>query len=577
MAAALGWVGAWLLAAIACARAEAPPPASERLLPLEVVVNGAKSGSWLLVERNGALYAPRDAFEEWRLERPSDAERIEVKGEAYWSLAAIAGFKSRVDFASQSVELFFSPQAFSASRLTRGVVKKPQLGAVLPSVFFNYDLSYSGSASRDAARVDDVGLLSELGVSTGWGVLTTSGVARNLLADAALGDARRYLRLETTFTRDFPARNVTLRVGDTTTRPAMWERDVYFGGVRFGTNFALTPGYVAQPIPVMTGLSAAPSTVELYVNDVLRQVSNVPAGPFAIDNPGALSGGGEARVVVRDLLGRETVIVQSFFTASQLLAAGLDDWSVEAGRVRRDLGQASDHYGPAFAAGTWRRGLTNALTVEGRVEALADRQSAGGSMVAALPWQWLGKAALAMSHGDAIGAGTSWLVGAERQGLRTAMSLQAQGESRAFRQVGEDDSYMPTRVQVAGNATYVSDRLGTFGFGFATIRRYDNPRVTTISASHSIRVAGQGSLTFSLSRAIDGVSGTAVGLTFVLPLERNRVASVVANSRSGQHDLYATASQNPGPGNDLGWRALGGTIADRGHAEAGVYYLGSKG
>ena len=37
------------------------------------------------------------------------------------------------------------------------------------------------------------------------------------------------------------------------------------------------------------------------MNDVLRQVSNVPTGPFAIDNLPVLTGNGEARLVVRDL------------------------------------------------------------------------------------------------------------------------------------------------------------------------------------------------------------------------------------------------------------------------------------
>src|SRR5439155_132599 len=198
------------------------------------------------------------------------------------------------------------------------------------------------------------GVLSEIGASGRWGVLTTSSIARNLTDDRTLGIPRGLVRLETTFTRDFPASNHTLRVGDTSTRAAMWGREVYFGGVRYGSNFALTPGYVSQPLPAVTGLSAAPSTVELYVNDVLRQVSNVPAGPFAIDSLPVLTGNGEARLVVRDLLGRETVIVQPFFTSSQLLSPGLDDWSAETGAVRRDLGSASDHYGPGFMSGTWR-------------------------------------------------------------------------------------------------------------------------------------------------------------------------------------------------------------------------------
>lgn len=422
-----------------CAPALAAEMPGDQLMPLEVLVNGAKSGAWLLLERRGVLYAPRDAFDEWRLQVPASAEAIDFRGQSFWPLAAIPGFKSRIDYSSQTVELLFSPQAFAASRLTREVVKTPVVSPVLPSLFVNYDASYSRSSFRDSAGTGDLGVLAEAGASTSLGVVTSSFVARNLLADPALGESRHLLRLETTFTHDFPSRNQTLRLGDTVTRAAFWGREVYFGGVRYGTNFALTPGFISQPLPALAGLSASPSTVELYVNDVLRQVSNVPSGPFAIDNLSGLTGSGEARIVVRDLLGRETVVVQSFFTNAQLLAAGLDDWSAEAGTIRRDLGQASEHYGPAFAAASWRRGVTNALTLEGRAEGTRDRQAFGAGAISTLPFQFLGKAALAASRADTLGNGSFWLLGVERQASNANVAIQAQGASRRFRQLGEED------------------------------------------------------------------------------------------------------------------------------------------
>jgi outer membrane usher protein len=354
----------------------------------------------------------------------------------------------------------------------------------------------------------------------------------------------------------------------------MFGREVYFGGIRVGTNFALTPGYVSQPIPVMSGLSAAPSTVEIYVNDVLRQVSSIPPGPFALDNLPAMVGNGEARMVVRDILGRETVIVQSFFSASQLLAAGLDDWTVEAGAVRRDLGLVSDHYGPGFASGTWRRGISNTLTLEGRLEGARDNQLVGASIVSALPAQFLGKAAIAASHTDALGSGSLWLVGVERTGMQATASLQAQGASRNFRQLGEANDFTATKLQLAGNASYTSERAGTFGVGFASIRRYDSDKVATLTANYATRIGERSSLTLNISRAVDGVSGTAFGITFVMPLEKNRIVTAVANSHGKTQDYYATAAQNSDGDSGLGWRVLAGSVAERAHAEAGAYYLG---
>jgi outer membrane usher protein len=71
----MGRLACRALAAAALALAMTPalaltPPAAltgpnaPKLIPLEVIVNGAKSGTWLLLEREGGLYAPQDAFEE---------------------------------------------------------------------------------------------------------------------------------------------------------------------------------------------------------------------------------------------------------------------------------------------------------------------------------------------------------------------------------------------------------------------------------------------------------------------------------------------------------------------------------
>jgi outer membrane usher protein len=549
-----------------------------RLVPLEVVVNGAKTGTWLLLEKDGALYAPQDAFEEWRVQRPMSADTLQFRGATFWPLSEVPGFRAKIDYSQQLVELAFSPQAFAALRISPTLSQRPQPGKVLPSVFFNYEANVSDTHARGASDLKDVGVLNEVGISNQWGVLTSSGLAQNLADDKQL-QPRKFIRLETTFTKDFPDQNRTLRIGDTTTRSAMWGRDVYFGGFRYGTNFALTPGFVSQPLPALTGLSAAPSTVELYVNDVLRQVSNVPTGPFAIDNLPVLTGNGEARLVVKDLLGRETVIVQSFFTSSQLLAPGLDDWSVEGGRVREDLGVVSDHYGDAFAATTWRHGFTNNVTLESRAEATPHFGLVGGGIVSALPFgPMVGKFSLVAStnHGR---SGGLWFAGLDYAGNRLSASLQAQGGSREFRQLGQDPTIEPSiRLQLAGNLSYYTDSLGTFGLGFATIRHYDAERVTTLSANYAMRVGKSGTLSAVASRAFDGTTGNSFGLNFIMPLDQYHVASTTYNARQGgQSDAYATVSGTPTPDSHVGWRVLAGQLQNHGHAEGGLYYFGDHG
>lgn len=551
--------------------------AAERLLPLEVTVNGSKQGSWVLLERLGVLYAPVDALEEWRVQPRGESQSVSHRGTTYLPLSEIPGFSARVNFANQSLDLSFSPQAFAATRLTTEVNKRPVVSPVLPSFFANYDLSYTNIAARGESATNDLGLLTELGASGPWGILTSSHAGRSLLGGVE-GSRREWIRLETTYLRDFPDTNRTLRLGDTSTRAGMWGRTVYFGGVQWGTNYGLTPGFITQASPVLSGASSAPSTVELYVNDVLRQVSSVPSGPFVIDNYAALTGGGEARLVVKDVLGRETVITQNFFTSSQLLAKGLNDWSAEAGKLRIDLGNASNHYGDSFASGTWRHGLTGSLTLEGRAEATRAAKTVGLGLVAGLPWQMLAKAALARSSVQDLGQGHLWLLGVERQTLSTGAYLQAQGASINFRQLGQDKASLPTRLQVAGNVSYSpSPTIGTFGMGFASLRRFDADRVLTFSANYSRRVGASSSITFSVSRVVGGGGGTSVGVNLVVPLDSRRIVTASATMRSRELDAYATASSNVDFDGGLGWRVLGGRQSAQARAEGNLYYLGRYG
>ena len=72
------------------------------------------------------------------------------------------------------------------------------------------------------------------------------------------------------------------------------------------------------------------------MNNQLVTSNQLPPGPFVIDRLPTVSGSGDVSVVVRDALGREQVMTQSFYTSATLLAAGLSQYSVNLGKIRRD-------------------------------------------------------------------------------------------------------------------------------------------------------------------------------------------------------------------------------------------------
>ncbi len=551
----------------------------ERLIPLEVTINGSQGGSWALLERDGTLYAPAEAFDEWRVNRRPDAAPLSLRGQLWYPLGSVPGFQAQLNLANQSVDLVFSPAAFAATRVAGSEESRPPLSPVEPALFLNFDTNLSYNKPRAAKATQEVGALAEVGWATNWGVLTSSYVGRNL-NDPDPTQPRNVRRLETTFTRDFPDRNVTLRLGDSATRTGLWGRGIYFGGLHLTRNFSLTPGFVTQPIPLISGTSSAPSTVELYVNDALRQTSQVPTGPFVIDNFPLLTGAGQARLVVRDVLGRETVIVQPFFSHANLLEQGLADWSLELGAVRRNLGTDSANYGERFTSGMWRYGLNRTFTIETRAELARDTQSGGLGLTYALPWQMLGVAAVAASRDAARGSGTQWVAGVEHDSLQHGFSVRAEGASIGFRQVGLDDRTLPNRLELSASYNY-NAQWGALGFAVARIESYDRGPLSTYSLNFSRRIGARSSLTASITH-VQGSggtnSGTALGVTLTVPMDNhlNMASSGTYKSEQRQLEAYASASKGLSAETGIGWRVLGGTRASSPYAEGGLYYQGDK-
>ena len=233
--------------------------------------------------------------------------------------------------------------------------------------FVNYDLF--------GEQVDDQ---TSLGSILDIGVFGSRGVVTNSLIGRHDDDRREVLRLDSTWTLDFPERLATLRVGDAISASGAWGRSARFGGVQFGTNFSTQPTLVTTPLLYAQGEAIVPSTVDVFVNGRRVASEDVPPGPFTIDRLPPITGAGQMQVVVTDALGRQQVISQPYYTGQTLLRAGLNEYSFEAGAIREDYALRSNAYGDLVMAGTFRRGITDRFTAEVHAEGQADGASAAG-------------------------------------------------------------------------------------------------------------------------------------------------------------------------------------------------------
>lgn len=526
-------------------------PSFEEAL-LEVHLNGLnlRQTALVLVRPDGRVLARGQDLARWRLRVP-DTPVQTYQDEPYILLDAIGAVTYRVDAATQSLQIdapadHFLPSTLDARPATRATPHMPSVGG-----FLNYDLS-----AQRSQGMGTVGAQLELGVFAGGGVGTTQMLDRDLSAGGS------FIRLESTLTMDSPEQRASLRLGDAISRGGAWGRPVRFGGIQWGSNFATQPDFITFPLPSIFGSAALPSTAEVFVNNVRTYQHDIPAGPFSVRELPVVTGQGEVRMVVRDLLGREQVIVQPFYAARSLLKPGLDDFSYEFGAVRKNFGLASNDYGPWMLAGTRRHGFTDHVTGEVHGEFAPGRQTLGFAATTLFPGAGVVDAAIAGSHGD-WGGGGLLALGFDRQTPRWSFGLRTQIASRHFNQLGLAPGTLAPVRQTNAHMGWNDARIGSFGLGYIRLDNRGPPGNEVLSASYSRHLGWDWFLGLSAFKSLKGSQDAAVGLVLTHALGKRTTASLSASRRNGPDAALLQVQKNLSAGTGVGYRVLAGTEGRR--------------
>jgi outer membrane usher protein len=549
-------------ATAATATAANPPDLTEAVL--EVTLSDAEPGEMIVVLRGpqGQLYLDENDFARLRLHLPQTAPYM-YEGRRFFDPRALTGCTVNIDEGLQRAVITAPPVSLDTTRLSAAQRRSPDLTPASPGAFLNYQLS---AQQIDGQNID--GAFAELGVFAGAGVLTSTAVARYGSTDNQL------VRLDTTFTRDFPATLETLNLGDAISDGASWGYAARYAGVRWSRNFGLRPDLLTTPLLSTAGTATVPSTVDVFVNHQLVTSTQLPAGPFVIDRLPTVSGTGDVSVVVRDALGREQVVTQPFYSSTTLLAQGLSQYSVNLGKIRDDYGLASDLYGPMLGEVSYRRGITDSFTLEGHGEYLAGDSHAAG-VNAAFGVGRIGVINFtAANGGDSSGSG--WLsgVGIEHRGRNTSFIASSSWATRDFSQVGEPlDPAMRIRQRSLLQTGTGLGRFGSLSLAYVHQTYRDSPTQQTLGLTHSISFGRSGALNLTLTRtrtagdlSSSAQSSTSAYLIFVLPISQRRAATLASVGGSGSgaptNEVIASLTQSPPVGPGSGYRLSASTAGN---------------
>lgn len=526
----------------AAVRPEVETPAPPRLKLLAISINGVSQGEplWVLCDGEN-IYLPQSALAAWRL-KPGAAPTILFEGTSYVAIREVPGVVAEVDEVGQSLRLTAAPASFDGARIQ---IAPDGPGAMTPSGlggFLNYELI--GQVSGGRARANGA---FELGIFSGWGTGSTTLIARLDESGPNL------VRLETNWTIDDPARMRSLRIGDSISRGGVGSAPLRFGGVQFATNFEIQPGFVSMALPNVSGSATVPSVVDIYVNNVLQTQRQVAPGPFQLTDVPVVTGSGDIRLVVRDALGRDSVVTQSYYVGPQLLSGGLHDYSYEVGFLRRDFGLASNGYGAPFVSGTHRYGLTDTMTIEAHIEAARRAQAAGIGI--SLLWPGIGIFSASAAAGRSEeGSGGLFGFGFERR--TRGLSIGATGEIATSRYAtlgtlrGRHGASSSARLFVG-----LPTGFGSIGSSVLWRRAGDRPDVGFLGASATVRLPGLGTLSLSGRQSFAGPRDTAAQMFLTIPIGRRTSASMGVQLRDRVLGATADLQRNLPEGPGIGYRA----------------------
>ena len=535
---------------------ELPPPpsgqeaVSDAQLYLELVVNQMSSGSVVPVQqRSGHLYVAASDLRAAGIEFP-----VPVPEQV--ALDSIAGLHSDYDSQAQRLLLQVPLNWLPNQRIGSRSLYPPSEARSSFGALLNYDLYLNDTDDSGTS----LSAWNEFRVFDGWCTFSTTGQWREQISGQSFDSSQRgFLRYDTTFRYTDEERLLTFEGGDVVSGSLPWSSSVRMGGVQLSRDFSVRPDLVTYPLPAFAGEAAVPSSLDLFINGYKSTSAQLQPGPYTLTNVPYINGAGEAVVVTTDALGRQVSTTLPFYVTSTLLQKGLMDFSVAAGKLRRNYGISDFSYGSTLTTGSLRYGVSDNFTLESHAEA-GESLTLGGIGGNLLVGN-LGVINAAVSHSTFESrSGQQLSFGYQYNSQRIGFSYQRLERRGDYADATLLDSPY-TRLSQRSEQVTVSlnmNRYGSLGAGYFDVRAADNSRTRLVNLSWSRSLWGSTSLYLSANREVSGGGQWATQAQLVIPFDLHGTISLSAERNQNGESLqrvnysHAVPSQG-GVGFNLGY------------------------
>lgn len=393
----------------------------------------------------------------------------------------------QIQYNPQSLELVLTlPSALRATRdLAINRLDRPMIGSFAEPAKISAFLNIRGASTH-----------VEGGSEPGWGqpVFFLDGAARlgqivienRMIVEPAAASGHPIQRQGTRLIYDDPVKTLRWTGLDLQTVGRGFQSPQDTAGLSVYRSYSvLEPQSLARPRGDRRFSLERPSTIEVYVNgQIVRRLVLGPGTYNLTDFPFA-QGANDVRLSITDDSGRNEVLRFNLFIDQTQLAPGLSEFGLYGG-VKAPLGPSGPRYSNDWqVSGFYRRGINDALTLGGNLQADSTVQMAGMEAIISTAAGLFGTN-LALSNVKAQGTGyaaaATFQKAFERaNGRFDALNLSFETRSKAFGAAGTTIPLNPYRYELGlgyshsfNAATYggLDARYSSARAGFNTVQTY---------------------------------------------------------------------------------------------------------
>ncbi|HEB1163536.1 TPA: fimbrial biogenesis outer membrane usher protein [Escherichia albertii] len=410
----------------------------------------------------------------------------------------------------------------------------------VPAFLLDYTISGNHNDSEDYDS-RSLYLSSRMGLNIlDWRFRTSTSYSR-YQTNSVWGDARSEQNnfYNTYAERDISALRAVLRLGETSTSGMILD-SVPFRGVQLKSSDDMLGNRLRNYTPTVRGMARTQAVVTITQNGRQVYQTNVPAGPFEL-NDFYLSGySGDMVITIREADGSVHSFIQPFSTLPEMKREGVSGFELSAGRYDNS-GVESYYSGESFIYGNWSQGFARGVTFFGETLQAEKYQSMGVGSTLSLGAFGAASADISVSRAEKYGdirSGQSYGFKYSKSQVETGTTVTM----AAYRYSTKDFYTFRDFVSKSETARYVwenrlknrmtlslSQSLGDYGYLSASASQQDYWTSGEVSRNYSLSHSfNWNDIYFNTSLSMDEqqryradrTSNKQIGLYVSVPLEK---------------------------------------------------------